>query len=149
MTLLTPSIRPSNSHGESLKPQSLFSISTFLFKTIIWLPCSVHCKLTDSHSYLLYSSSHPAKTQFRTSNFSRGRRLCSDDSDFKVLQINEISNFFSERGCPDYIVYKTLNRIQNVNRESSLKPSVSNNEEPIPFTLTLQSSNLAAIFFKN
>ena len=35
-----------------------------------------------------------------------------------------MSNFFSERGCPD-ILSKALNRVQNVNRESTLEPSAS------------------------
>ena len=48
-----------------------------------------------------------------------------------------MSTFFSERGYPD-ILSKALNRVQNVNRESALEPSASNNEERIPFTLTSQ-----------
>ena len=45
---------------------------------------SVHYKTTDSHSYLLYSSSHPSHVKNSTtySQFLRLRRLCSDDSDF-------------------------------------------------------------------
>ena len=30
-------------------------------------------------------------------------------------------NFFSERGYPDSILFKALNRVQNVNRESALE----------------------------
>ena len=55
-----------------------------------------------------------------------------------------MSNFFSERGYPDSILFKALNRVQNVNRESALQPSASNNEERIPFTLTFYPNNLAA-----
>ena len=36
-----------------------------------------------------------------------------------------MSNFFSERGYPDSILSKALNRVQNVNRESALEPSAS------------------------
>ena len=45
---------------------------------------SVYYKPTDSHSYLLYSSSHPShvKNSIPFSQFLRLRRLCSDDSDF-------------------------------------------------------------------
>ena len=45
---------------------------------------SVHYKPTDSHSNLLYSSSHPShvKNSIPYSQFLRLRRLCSDDSDF-------------------------------------------------------------------
>jgi len=45
---------------------------------------SVHYKPTDSHSYLLYSSSHPShiKNSIPYSQFLRLRRLRSHDSDF-------------------------------------------------------------------
>ena len=48
------------------------------------LATTVHYKPTDSHSYLLYSSSHPShvKNSIPYSQFLRLRRLCSDDSDF-------------------------------------------------------------------
>ena len=48
------------------------------------LATSVHYKPTDSHSYLLYSSSHPShvKDSISYSQFLRLRRLCSEDSDF-------------------------------------------------------------------
>ena len=55
-----------------------------------------------------------------------------------------MSNFFSERGYPDSILSKALNRVQNVNRESALELSASDNEERIPFTLTFHPNNLAA-----
>ena len=84
---------------------------------------SVHYKPTDSHSYLLYSSSHPShvKDSIPYSQFLRLRRLCSEDSDFNS-KCDEMSNFFSERGYPDSILSKALNRVQNVNRESALEP---------------------------
>ena len=66
------SFHPSlNSHGKSLKPQSLFSISTFLSKTIIWQPVFTTNLQIRTVTSLLYSSSHlMSKTQFRTSEFS-------------------------------------------------------------------------------
>ena len=62
-----------------------------------------------------------------------------------------MSNFFSERGYPDSIFSKALNRVQSVNRESALEPSASYNEERIPFTLTFHPNNLAArnVFLRN
>ena len=140
------SIGLSNSHGKLLKPQSLFSksMSTFLSKTIINLATSVNFKPTDSRSYLLYSSSHPShvKDSIPYSQFLRLRRLCSDNSDFSS-KCDEMSNFFFERRYPD-IVSKALDRVQNVNRESALEKSASNNEELISFTLSFHSSNLSA-----
>ena len=131
--------RPSKSYGKSLKPQSLFSISTFLSKTTNWQPVST------TNPQLLYSSSHPShvKDSIPYSQFLRLRRLCSEDSDFNS-KCDEMSNFFSERGYPDSILSKALNRVQNVNREFALEPSASDNEERIPFTLTFHPNNLAA-----
>ena len=92
------------------------------------LATSVHYKPTDSHSYLLYSSFHPShvKDSIPYSKFLRLRRLCSEDSDFNS-KCDEMSNFFTERGYPDGILSKALNRVQNVNRVSALEPSASEN----------------------
>ena len=48
------------------------------------LSTSVHYKPTDSHNYLLHSSSHPqhVKNAIPFSQFLRLRRLCSDNTDF-------------------------------------------------------------------
>ena len=48
------------------------------------LSASVQCKPTNSHNYLLHSSSHPqhVKNAIPISQFHRLRRLCSDDNDF-------------------------------------------------------------------
>ena len=116
------------------------------------LATSVHYKPTDSHSYLLYSSSHPShvRDSIPYSQFLRLRRLCSDDSEFNS-KCDEMSNFLSEVGYPDNILSKALNRVQNVNRESALEPPASTNEQRIPFTLTFYPNNLANsnVVFRN
>ena len=57
------------------------------------LTTSVFYKPTDSHSYLLYSYSHPnhTKQSIPFSQFLRLRRLCSEDEDFqsKSLEMRE------------------------------------------------------------
>jgi len=62
---------------------------------------SLHYKPTDSHNYLLHSSSHPShvKNSIPYSQFLRLRRLFRDDSDFS-LQSEEMCNFFNKRGYP-------------------------------------------------
>ena len=69
--LSTLSIRPSNSHGKSLKPQSLFSISTFLSKTTNWQQVSTTNPQIRTVTYCTRLPTHlTSKTQFRTPNFS-------------------------------------------------------------------------------
>ena len=50
------------------------------------LATSISYKPTDSHSYLLFSSSHPNQTKqsIPYSQFLRLRRLCSEDKDFET-----------------------------------------------------------------
>ena len=56
---------------------------------------SVYYKPTDSHSYLLYLSSHPShvKNSIPYSQFLRLRHLCSDDSDFSLPPFSLIRDF--------------------------------------------------------
>ena len=112
--------------------------TTFLSNTIIWQPVFITSLQIRTANYCTqsYTSSHPShvKDSIPYSQFLRLRILCSDDSDLNSKR-DEMSNFFSERGYPDSILSKALNRVQNVNRESALEPSASNDEERIPFTL--------------
>ena len=56
---------------ESLKPQSLFSISTFLSKTTNWQPVSTTNPQIRTVTYCTRLPTHlTSKTQFRTPNFS-------------------------------------------------------------------------------
>ena len=61
---------------------------------------------TYSHSYLLYSSSHPShvKNSIPFSQFPRLRRLCCDDSDFFFEKSEAMSQFFDKRGYPVSVV---------------------------------------------
>ena len=116
------------------------------------LSTSVHYKPTDSHSYLLHSSSHPShvKNSIPFSQFLRLRRLCSDDSDFSNKS-EEMCHFFKNRGCPDSVVNTAQHRAQQIDRQSALQTSQKEKNERIPFTLTYHPHNLAAknIIFKN
>jgi len=75
---------------------------------------SVHYKPTDSHIYLLSSSSHPSFVKTDSipySQFLRLRRLCSNDSDFS-LKSEEICNFLNKRGYPASVVQAGHHRAQ-------------------------------------
>ena len=82
----------------------------------------MHYKPTDSHSYLLYSSSHPShvKNSIPYSQFLGLRRLCSDDSDFSLKS-------------EDRARCKTCPFIRNVEKISEPKRSIKNTDH---FTCT-------------
>ena len=65
------------------------------------LSSSVQYKQTDSHNYLLQSSSHsqPVKNAIPFFQFLRLRRLCSDDSDFNN-KCEEMCQFFKKTRLP-------------------------------------------------
>ena len=82
------------------------------------LRTSVHYKPTDSHSYLLHSSSHPShvKNSIPYSQFLRLRRLCSDDSDFSNKS-QEMCQFFEKRGYPASVIQTAHHRAQQTDQE--------------------------------
>ena len=104
---------------------------------------SMHYKPTDSHSYLLYSSSHPShvKNSIPYSQFLRLRRLCSDDSNFSSK--SEMCQFFEKRGYPVSVVKAGHHRAQQFDRQSSLQTSQKDKNDRIPFTLTFHPHNHA------
>ena len=108
------------------------------------LSTSVHYKPTDSHSYLLYSSSHPShvKNSIPYSQFLRLRRLCSDDSDFSSKS-EEMCQFFEKRGYPVSVVKVGHHCAQQFDRQSSLQTSQKDKNDRIPFTLTFHPHNHA------
>ena len=65
------------------------------------LSTSVHYKPTDSHNYLLHSSSHPQHVEnaIPFSQFLRLRRLCIDDTDFNNY-CEEMCQFFKKTRLP-------------------------------------------------
>ena len=106
---------------------------------------SVHYKTTDSHSFLLYSSSHPShvKNSIPYSQFLRLRRLCSDDSDFSSKS-EEMCQFFKKRGYPVSMVKAGHHRAQQFDRQSALQTSQKDKHDKIPFTLAFHPHNHVA-----
>ena len=101
-----------------------------------------HYKPTDSHSYLLHSSSHPShvKNSIPYSQFLRLRRLCSDDSDFSNKS-QEMCQFFEKRGYPASVIQTAYHHAQQTGRQSALQTSQKEKIDRIPFTLTFHSHN--------
>ena len=99
------------------------------------LSTSMHYKPTDSHSYLLHSSSHPAhvKNSIPYSQFLRLRRLCSDDTDFSEKS-EEMCQFFKARGYPDPVIHNSKHCAQSVHPQSAPLSSHNKLEGRIPLT---------------
>ena len=108
------------------------------------LSTSVHYKATDSQSYLLHSSSHPAhvKNSIPYSQFLRLRRLCSDDTDFSE-KAEEMCQFFKTRGYPDPVIHNSKHRAQSVHPQSAPLSSHNKLDERIPLTLTFHPHNIS------
>ena len=98
---------------------------------------SVHYKPTDSHSYLLYSSSHLShvKNYIPYSQFLRLRRLCSEDSDFS-FKSEEMCDFFAKHGYPASVVQAGHHCAQQIDRQSALQTSQKENNNRISFNRT-------------
>ncbi|CAH3104129.1 unnamed protein product, partial [Pocillopora meandrina] len=113
----------------------------------------VYYKPTDSHSYLLYSSSHPKHT-------SRTPYLFHSFSDFVVYVVTQsdfsekseaMCQFFDKRGYPVSVVLAGHHRAQQIDRQSALQTAEKDNTDRIPFTLTFHPHNHAvkSIILKN
>ena len=113
------------------------------------LACTTY-KPTDSHSYLLHSSSHPAhvKNSIPYSQFLRLRRLYSDDTDFSE-KAKEMCQFVKTRGYPDPVTHNSKHRAQSVHLQSA-PPSTRNKlEGRIPLTLHPYNISVKNIILKN
>ena len=80
---------------------------------------SIYYKETDTHSYLNYTSSHPArwKNSIPYSQFLRLRRLCSEENDFEIKS-KEMASFFRTRGYPSNMVQRAQERVSAIPRDS-------------------------------
>ena len=98
----------------------------------------MHYKPTDSHSYLLHSSSHSShvKNSIPYSQLLRLQRLCSDGSDFSN-KFKEMRQFFEKRGYPASVIQAAHHRAQQIARQSALQTSQKEKNDRIPFTLTI------------
>ncbi len=108
------------------------------------LVTSVFYKPTDSHSHLLYSSSHPnhTKRSIPFSQFLRLCRLCSEDEDFHTKSL-EMRDFFVQRGYPTSLLDTALSKASQIPLSETLTNPVTNVTEnnQIPLVLTFHPFN--------
>ena len=103
------------------------------------LATSVSYKPTDSHSYLLFSSSHPnhTKQSIPYSQFLRLRRLCSDDKDFETKSL-EMRTFLSNVAIPPSFSERGSSTIFR----DTLKPPLAKlSDDKVPLVLTFHPFN--------
>ena len=83
----------------------------------------LYTKPTDTHSYLRYSSCHPPHIMsgLPYSQFLRLRRICQHTSDFYVHALHMARDFCS-RGYPQLRIWKALENVLHLERDSLLKP---------------------------
>ncbi|XP_071846388.1 uncharacterized protein [Apostichopus japonicus] len=94
-------------------------------------------KKADSHSYLLYSSSHPPSciNSIPSSQLLRAKRICSKEADFDNAA-SMFNGFFRSRGYPPSVITTANQRINLISRESTLEPTNDvTNTDRIPLTL--------------
>ncbi len=85
---------------------------------------SLYTKETDTQSYLHYTSSHPQHVKYGGpySQLTRVRRLCSDYTDF-LQKASEVYQHFKNRGYPESLLNKALEKAKSMNRQSLLNPA--------------------------
>ena len=95
----------------------------------------MHYKPTDSHSYILHSSSHPAhvKNSIPYSQFLKLRLLCNVDTDFSEKP-EEMCQFLKTRGYPDPVIHNSKHRAQSIHPQQTPQLSHNKQEERIPLT---------------
>ena len=102
---------------------------------------SVFYKPTDSHRYLLFSSSH-TKRSIPFSQFLRLRRICSEDEDFQARSL-EMRHFFVQRGYPTSLLETAFSKASQIPLSDTLTDPVSNVtcNNKIPLVLNYHSFN--------
>ena len=108
----------------------------------------MHYKPTDSHSYLLHSSSHPAhvKNYIPYSQFLRLRRLCSDDTDFSDRMRKQRKCASSSRHAVIPIQLSTTANTahsQSIRNRHHYRHTTNSVDGRIPLTLTFHPHNIS------
>ena len=101
-----------------------------------------HFKPTDSHNYLLFSSSHPpsCKQSIPFSQMLRIKRCCSDNDDCNTIS-NQVANHISVRQYPKHIIESANENVRSILREDILKPtSKKASPDRIPLVLPFHPS---------
>ena len=110
-------------HEISTTSVSFLDLSISFDPNCCKLSTTIFYKPTDSHAYLLYSSSHPSSTRnsIPYSQFQRLRRICSKEQDFNQ-EAQKMASFFKARKYPEDVVQTALERARSTSRTEALTP---------------------------
>ena len=110
-------------HEVSTTSVSFLDLSISIHPNCPKLSTTIFYKPTDSHAYLLHSSSHPSSTRnsIPYSQFLRLRRICSREQDFDH-EAQRMCNFFTARQYPGEVVQTALERVRSTSRTEALTP---------------------------
>ena len=109
---------------------------------------------TNSHSYLLYFSSHPNcnKQSIPFSQFLRLCRLCSENEDFHSKSL-EMREFFVQRGYPTSLLDTAFSKAFQIPWSETLRNSVTNvtdyNRTPLVLTFLPFNFKVRDVIRKN
>ena len=113
----------------------------------------IYCKATDCHQYLHYDSCHPDHMK-KSSIYSQGlriKRLCSDNHKLQK-HLQNLKNWFCERGYPGGLIDEQLQRVRRKSREQLLRPKgMDNKSVGVPFVVTYHQylKNISKIIKKH
>ena len=101
-------------------------------------------KKTDTHSYLNYMSSHPArcKNSILYSPFLHLRRICSEENDFQIKS-KEMASFFRTHGYPSNMVQQVQERVSAIAHDATIseRSGVPDAQPIIHLVLTYHPTN--------
>ena len=106
------------------------------------LTTDLYCKPTDSHNYLLYSSSHTlsCKRGIPYGQFLRVRRICSQIEDYDKHALT-LAYHFTRRGYPRDLIENAMIKARRQDRVSLLSTAnitLEDNQQPFYFITTYQ-----------
>ena len=137
------SFHPSLKFTWAISKDQLPFLDLYIEPTSQWVATTIRYKETDSHSYLTYSSSHPArcKDAIPYSQLLRLKRMCSDENDYKIKS-NVMRSLFLHRDYPPAVVDCALQRVNAISREAAMRPPENDsNKRIIPLILTFNPIN--------
>ena len=115
-------------HEISLETLSFLDVSVRINKGN--LETGLYTKPTDTHDYLLYSSSHPqrCKDSIPYSQFLRIRRLCSSIKEYE-RNVMKLSLHFLRREYPEELLLEAALKVRGLDRQELLSPKKTDSEE--------------------